>query len=133
MKRFLSVFPTGHSDMLNCYRLSKMKGLPPSFFGLHVFGGMVLFFSDGIVVRNAASTLLNPVSSLFLWEVMALLLCISGVIHGFRVHLCCGSTHESDAQDGGLPDQCVLGSHHSRAPGRHTAILPCQTHSPAHI
>ncbi|KAB5537212.1 hypothetical protein PHYPO_G00116260 [Pangasianodon hypophthalmus] len=41
--------PTGHMDMLNCYHLSKLKGLPPSFFGLHVFGGMVLFFSDGIV------------------------------------------------------------------------------------
>ncbi|XP_027010660.1 major facilitator superfamily domain-containing protein 4A [Tachysurus fulvidraco] len=41
--------PTGHMDMLNCHHLSKLKGFPPSFFGLHVFGGMVLFFSDGIV------------------------------------------------------------------------------------
>ncbi|KAI5622966.1 major facilitator superfamily domain-containing protein 4A [Silurus asotus] len=41
--------PTGHMDMLNCNCLSKLKGRPPSFFGLHVFGGMVLFFSDGIV------------------------------------------------------------------------------------
>ncbi|XP_060766029.1 major facilitator superfamily domain-containing protein 4A [Neoarius graeffei] len=41
--------PTGHMDMLNCYHLSKLKGLPPSFFGLHIFGGVVLFFSDGIV------------------------------------------------------------------------------------
>ncbi|KAK3536775.1 hypothetical protein QTP86_023016 [Hemibagrus guttatus] len=45
----VSVFSTGHMDMLNCHHLSKLKGLPPSFFGLHIFGGMVLFFSDGIV------------------------------------------------------------------------------------
>ncbi|KAF5902766.1 major facilitator superfamily domain-containing protein 4A, partial [Clarias magur] len=41
--------PTGHMDMLNCCRLSRLRGQPASFFGLHVFGGMVLFFSDGIV------------------------------------------------------------------------------------
>ncbi|GAA6092280.1 major facilitator superfamily domain-containing protein 4A [Tachysurus ichikawai] len=41
--------PTGHMEMLNCHQFSKLKGFPPSFFGLHVFGGMVLFFSDGIV------------------------------------------------------------------------------------
>lgn len=51
-------------DMLNCHNLSKLKGLPPSFFGLHVFGGMVLFFSDGIVVRNTISTLTDFVSDL---------------------------------------------------------------------
>ncbi|TTB41859.1 Cyclin-dependent kinase 18 [Bagarius yarrelli] len=39
----------GHMDMLNCHHLSKLKGLPSSFFWLHFFGGMVLFFSDGIV------------------------------------------------------------------------------------
>lgn len=47
-------FSSGHMDMLSCYHLSKLKGCPPSFFGLHVFGGMVLFFSDGIVVQNPA-------------------------------------------------------------------------------
>ncbi|XP_072522110.1 major facilitator superfamily domain-containing protein 4A [Salminus brasiliensis] len=41
--------PTGHTNMMNCCHLSKLKELPLSFFGLHVFGGMVLFFSDGIV------------------------------------------------------------------------------------
>ncbi|XP_066529086.1 major facilitator superfamily domain-containing protein 4A isoform X2 [Hoplias malabaricus] len=41
--------PAGHANMLNCCHLSKLREVPLSFFGLHIFGGMVLFFSDGIV------------------------------------------------------------------------------------
>ncbi|KAI4904837.1 hypothetical protein NFI96_002910 [Prochilodus magdalenae] len=37
-----------HTNMWNCC-YPKPKDLPLSYFGLHIFGGMVLFFSDGIV------------------------------------------------------------------------------------
>ncbi|XP_062843249.1 major facilitator superfamily domain-containing protein 4A [Trichomycterus rosablanca] len=40
---------SGHRKLLDCCRLRKLKELPLSFYGLHIFGGMVLFFSDGIV------------------------------------------------------------------------------------
>ncbi|XP_017570290.1 major facilitator superfamily domain-containing protein 4A [Pygocentrus nattereri] len=40
---------TGHRNMRNCCQLNRLNELPLSFFGLHIFGGMVLFFSDGIV------------------------------------------------------------------------------------
>ncbi|KAK1799981.1 hypothetical protein P4O66_006121 [Electrophorus voltai] len=36
-------------NLLNSCPLSKLKELPLSFFGLHLLGGLVLFFSDGIV------------------------------------------------------------------------------------
>uniref|UniRef100_A0A8B9GXS6 Major facilitator superfamily domain-containing protein 4A n=1 Tax=Astyanax mexicanus TaxID=7994 RepID=A0A8B9GXS6_ASTMX len=41
--------PTDNTNMMNCCHLSKLKELPLSFFGIHIFGGLVLFFSDGIV------------------------------------------------------------------------------------
>ncbi|XP_076862542.1 major facilitator superfamily domain-containing protein 4A isoform X2 [Brachyhypopomus gauderio] len=39
----------GYLKLLNCCPLSKLKELPLSFFGVHILGGLVLFFSDGIV------------------------------------------------------------------------------------
>ncbi|XP_026880326.1 major facilitator superfamily domain-containing protein 4A isoform X2 [Electrophorus electricus] len=41
--------PRGYLNLLNSCPLSKLKELPLSFFGLHLLGGLVLFFSDGIV------------------------------------------------------------------------------------
>ncbi|KAL4622365.1 major facilitator superfamily domain-containing protein 4A isoform X1 [Arapaima gigas] len=40
---------TGHGDLLSCCRNDTLRGLPPSFFGIHILGGMVLFMTDGIV------------------------------------------------------------------------------------
>lgn len=40
----------GHSDPFCCCQNNSLRGLPPSFFGIHILGGMVLFMTDGIVV-----------------------------------------------------------------------------------
>uniref|UniRef100_A0A3B3R402 Major facilitator superfamily domain containing 4Aa n=1 Tax=Paramormyrops kingsleyae TaxID=1676925 RepID=A0A3B3R402_9TELE len=39
----------GHSDPFCCCQNNSLRGLPPSFFGIHILGGMVLFMTDGIV------------------------------------------------------------------------------------
>ncbi|XP_056590432.1 major facilitator superfamily domain-containing protein 4A [Triplophysa dalaica] len=36
-------------DTFNCCLLGNKHGFPLSFFGIHILGGLVLFFSDGIV------------------------------------------------------------------------------------
>ncbi|KAI7795021.1 major facilitator superfamily domain-containing protein 4A [Triplophysa rosa] len=41
--------PKSLIDMFNCCLLGNKHGLPLSFFGIHILGGLVLFFSDGIV------------------------------------------------------------------------------------
>lgn len=38
-----------HADLFSCCLLGKAHSFPLSFFGIHVLGGLVLFFSDGIV------------------------------------------------------------------------------------
>ncbi|XP_048877569.1 major facilitator superfamily domain-containing protein 4A [Brienomyrus brachyistius] len=39
----------GHSDPFCCCQNNSLRGLPSSFFGIHILGGMVLFMTDGIV------------------------------------------------------------------------------------
>ncbi|XP_063065748.1 major facilitator superfamily domain-containing protein 4B [Engraulis encrasicolus] len=39
----------GHGDIFSCCRDGTLSSMPPSFFGIHILGGMVLFMTDGIV------------------------------------------------------------------------------------
>ncbi|XP_062396116.1 major facilitator superfamily domain-containing protein 4B [Sardina pilchardus] len=39
----------GHGDLFSCCKNGNLSGLPPSFFGIHILGGIVLFMTDGIV------------------------------------------------------------------------------------
>ncbi|XP_036387796.1 major facilitator superfamily domain-containing protein 4A [Megalops cyprinoides] len=39
----------GHGDLFGCCRNDDLHGLPLSFFGVHILGGMVLFMTDGII------------------------------------------------------------------------------------
>ncbi|KAL2104014.1 hypothetical protein ACEWY4_000882 [Coilia grayii] len=39
----------GHGDIFSCCKNGNLSGWPPSFFGIHILGGMVLFMTDGIV------------------------------------------------------------------------------------
>ncbi|XP_056278715.1 major facilitator superfamily domain-containing protein 4B [Pseudoliparis swirei] len=39
----------GHGDIFSCCRNGNLRGLPVSFFMIHILGGMVLFMTDGIV------------------------------------------------------------------------------------
>uniref|UniRef100_A0A6Q2ZIT6 Major facilitator superfamily (MFS) profile domain-containing protein n=1 Tax=Esox lucius TaxID=8010 RepID=A0A6Q2ZIT6_ESOLU len=39
----------GEGGILSCCQNVNLRGLPVSFFGIHIFGGMVLFMTDGIV------------------------------------------------------------------------------------
>ncbi|XP_028309212.1 major facilitator superfamily domain-containing protein 4B [Gouania willdenowi] len=39
----------GHGDIFSCCRNDNLRGLPVSFFMIHILGGMVLFMTDGIV------------------------------------------------------------------------------------
>ncbi|XP_035236895.1 major facilitator superfamily domain-containing protein 4B [Anguilla anguilla] len=39
----------GHGDLFSCCQNDNLRGLPPSFFGIHILGGLVLFMTDGIV------------------------------------------------------------------------------------
>ncbi|KAA0707469.1 Major facilitator superfamily domain-containing protein 4A [Triplophysa tibetana] len=41
--------PESLIDAFNCCLLGNKHGFPLSFFGIHILGGLVLFFSDGIV------------------------------------------------------------------------------------
>ncbi|XP_051531772.1 major facilitator superfamily domain-containing protein 4A-like [Myxocyprinus asiaticus] len=41
--------PKSHIEFFSCCLLGNTQGLPLSFFGIHILGGLVLFFSDGIV------------------------------------------------------------------------------------
>lgn len=43
---------TGHGDIFSCCRNDNLRGLPVSFFMIHILGGMVLFMTDGIVVSE---------------------------------------------------------------------------------
>uniref|UniRef100_A0A8C6V2A4 Major facilitator superfamily domain-containing protein 4A n=1 Tax=Neogobius melanostomus TaxID=47308 RepID=A0A8C6V2A4_9GOBI len=40
---------TGHGDIFSCCRNDNLRGLPVSFFMIHILGGLVLFMTDGIV------------------------------------------------------------------------------------
>lgn len=44
------LFVTGHGDIFSCCQNDNLRGLPVSFFMIHILGGMVLFMTDGIVV-----------------------------------------------------------------------------------
>ncbi|KAM9342424.1 major facilitator superfamily domain-containing protein 4B [Pholidichthys leucotaenia] len=39
----------GHGDIFSCCRNDSLRGMPISFFMIHILGGMVLFMTDGIV------------------------------------------------------------------------------------
>ncbi|KAM9830921.1 major facilitator superfamily domain-containing protein 4B-like [Syngnathus typhle] len=39
----------GHGNIFSCCQNDNLRGLPLSFFMIHILGGMVLFMSDGIV------------------------------------------------------------------------------------
>ncbi|KAK1801708.1 hypothetical protein P4O66_022348, partial [Electrophorus voltai] len=39
----------GHSNLFSCCTNDSLRGLPASFFGVHILGGFVLFMTDGIV------------------------------------------------------------------------------------
>ncbi|XP_060930109.1 major facilitator superfamily domain-containing protein 4B-like [Limanda limanda] len=39
----------GHGDIFGCCQNDNLRGLPASFFMIHIFGGLVLFMTDGIV------------------------------------------------------------------------------------
>ncbi|RVE70896.1 hypothetical protein OJAV_G00068570 [Oryzias javanicus] len=39
----------GHGNIFSCCQKDNMRGLPVSFFMIHILGGMVLFMTDGIV------------------------------------------------------------------------------------
>lgn len=43
---------TGHGNIFSCCQNDNLRGLPVSFFMIHIFGGMVLFMTDGIVVSE---------------------------------------------------------------------------------
>ncbi len=47
---FLSV--AGHGDIFSCCQNDNLRGLPVSFFMIHILGGLVLFMTDGIVVSE---------------------------------------------------------------------------------
>ncbi|KAF7667452.1 hypothetical protein LDENG_00060400 [Lucifuga dentata] len=42
----------GHGDIFGCCQNDNLRGLPLSFFMIHILGGMVLFMTDGIVVSE---------------------------------------------------------------------------------
>lgn len=46
---------TGHGDIFSCCRNDNLRGLPVSFFMIHILGGMVLFMTDGIVVSEGSA------------------------------------------------------------------------------
>lgn len=39
----------GHGSLFSCCRGEHLQGVPVSFFGIHILGGLVLFMTDGIV------------------------------------------------------------------------------------
>ncbi|XP_028849382.1 major facilitator superfamily domain-containing protein 4B [Denticeps clupeoides] len=39
----------GHGDLSSCCQMSGLRAFPPTFFGIHILGGLVLFMTDGIV------------------------------------------------------------------------------------
>ncbi|XP_051957401.1 major facilitator superfamily domain-containing protein 4A-like [Xyrauchen texanus] len=41
--------PKSHIELFSCCLLGNMHSLPLSFFGIHILGGLVLFFYDGLV------------------------------------------------------------------------------------
>lgn len=43
---------TGHESIFSCCQNDNLRGLPVSFFMIHILGGMVLFMTDGIVVSD---------------------------------------------------------------------------------
>lgn len=43
---------TGHGNIFSCCQNDNLRGLPVSFFMIHILGGMVLFMTDGIVVSE---------------------------------------------------------------------------------
>lgn len=88
---------------------------------------MVLFFSDGIVVRDDAPCVRvdHPV-----WVVPGLTilrLYILGFVHWLHLHVRGESAPESVSQERRLPDQRVLGGHHGGTAGLHTPVLQRQT------
>ncbi|XP_030623569.1 major facilitator superfamily domain-containing protein 4B [Chanos chanos] len=53
----------GHGDLFSCCQNDNLRGLPPSFFLIHILGGMVLFMTDGIVGAYAGFVYTYAVSS----------------------------------------------------------------------
>lgn len=49
---------TGLIDTFSCCLLGNKHGFPLSFFGIHILGGLVLFFSDGIVVSRISTSVI---------------------------------------------------------------------------
>lgn len=47
---------TGHIGLFSCCLLGNANSFPPSFFWIHILGGLVLFFSDGIVVSRISTS-----------------------------------------------------------------------------
>ncbi|KAJ8016750.1 hypothetical protein DPEC_G00010600 [Dallia pectoralis] len=53
----------GDGGVFSCCQDDNLRGLPLSFFGIHVFGGIVLFMTDGIVGAYAGFVYTYAVSS----------------------------------------------------------------------
>ncbi|XP_061629390.1 major facilitator superfamily domain-containing protein 4B-like [Phyllopteryx taeniolatus] len=53
----------GHGDIFSCCHNDNLRGLPVSFFMIHILGGMVLFMTDGIVGAYAGFVYTYAVAS----------------------------------------------------------------------
>ncbi|XP_057686233.1 major facilitator superfamily domain-containing protein 4B isoform X1 [Corythoichthys intestinalis] len=53
----------GHGDIFSCCQNDNLRGLPVSFFMIHILGGMVLFMTDGIVGAYAGFVYTYAVAS----------------------------------------------------------------------
>ncbi|XP_047462637.1 major facilitator superfamily domain-containing protein 4B [Mugil cephalus] len=53
----------GHGDIFSCCQNDNLRGLPVSFFMIHILGGMVLFMTDGIVGAYAGFVYTYAVTS----------------------------------------------------------------------
>lgn len=57
-KRRLSpvlAFRPGHGDLLGCWRRKSFRGVPHSFFAIHITAALVLFMTDGMTVSLPSS------------------------------------------------------------------------------
>ncbi|XP_029362001.1 major facilitator superfamily domain-containing protein 4B [Echeneis naucrates] len=53
----------GHGDIFSCCQNDNLRGLPVSFFMIHILGGLVLFMTDGIVGAYAGFVYTYAVST----------------------------------------------------------------------
>jgi len=49
----------GHGNIFSCCQNDNLRGLPVSFFMIHILGGLVLFMTDGIVVSSRRDSCFN--------------------------------------------------------------------------